>query len=179
LGLSDGASAGVTALTTAAAPLSEPESSPSATAASEEVAVGSTEEDETSAGSDSAGVASTGLPAAPALPEAPRFDTAAAEPASSIFPQAAGNARVTLHARLASWIQISDAAGLPILTRTLLAGETLDVPAQPGLTLFTGNAGGLEITVDGRPLASLGAVGSVRKGISLDPDALTGGQTVE
>ena len=97
----------------------------------------------------------------------------------SLPPQAGGTARVTLHARLASWIQISDSAGLPILTRTLLAGESLDVPVQPGLTLFTGNAGGLEITVDGRPMPALGAVGSVRRGISLDPDALTGAPSVE
>ncbi|MDF2764849.1 MAG: hypothetical protein K0S81_1843, partial [Rhodospirillales bacterium] len=67
----------------------------------------------------------------------------------------------------------------PILIRTLQAGETLDVPAQPGLTLFTGNAGGLDIVLDGRPLPSLGPVGAVRRGISLDPEALRGGQAVE
>jgi cytoskeleton protein RodZ len=182
LGLSEGASAGVTALSVAAtAGQSEPAGAPSsANVAGQEVAVGSTEEDEIAAEPDSGGgEASAGLPAAPALPEAPRIETAAAASTASLPPQSGGTARVILHARLASWIQISDAAGLPILTRTLLAGETLDVPVQPGLTLFTGNAGGLEITVDGRPTRSLGAVGSVRKGISLDPDALTGAPSVE
>ena len=180
LGLSEGASAGVTALTTAVAVQSQPEGAPSVSVGEDEVAVGSTEEDEPVAVEpDSGGEASAGLPAAPALPELPRFSTAAAEPAESLPPQAGGTARVTLHARLASWIQISDSAGLPILTRTLLAGESLDVPVQPGLTLFTGNAGGLEITVDGRPMPALGAVGSVRRGISLDPDALTGAPSVE
>jgi cytoskeleton protein RodZ len=180
LGLSEGSSAGVTALTTAVAVQSQPEGAPSVSIGEDEVAVGSTEEDEpVAAEPDSGGEASAGLPAAPALPELPRFSTAAAEPAESLPPQAGGTARVTLHARLASWIQISDSAGLPILTRTLLAGESLDVPVQPGLTLFTGNAGGLEITVDGRPMPALGAVGSVRRGISLDPDALTGVPSVE
>ena len=81
--------------------------------------------------------------------------------------------------RLASWIQISDSAGRPVVTRTMAAGEVLDVPAQPGLTLFTGNAGGLEIVVDGRPLPPLGAVGAVRRGIQLDPASLRVAPAVE
>jgi cytoskeleton protein RodZ len=86
---------------------------------------------------------------------------------------------VVLHARLTSWIQIADSAGQPILIRTLAAGESIDVPSQPGLTLFTGNAGGLEIVVDGRPLSPLGAVGAVRRGIPLDPDTLRREQGLE
>jgi cytoskeleton protein RodZ len=86
---------------------------------------------------------------------------------------------VVLHARLTSWVQIADASGAPIVIRTLQAGERLDVPALPGLTLFTGNAGGLEIVLDGRPLPALGPVGAVRRGISLDPDSLRGGPAVE
>lgn len=32
------------------------------------------------------------------------------------------------------------------------AGETFAVPDRPGLTLMTGNAGGLEVVVDGEVL---------------------------
>ena len=181
LGLNEGASAGVTALAASANLRAEPQNpEPVASAGSEEVAVGSTEEEEAPApAAGASGEALAGLPAAPAIPEAPRIEPAAADAPAALSPPAAGEGRVTLHARLASWIQISDSAGVPILTRTLLAGESLDVPPQPGLTLFTGNAGGLEVVVDGRPLPSLGAVGSVRRGISLDPEALRGGQSAE
>lgn len=51
-------------------------------------------------------------------------------------------------------------------------GETFAVPPVSGATLDTGNAAGLEITVDGRPAASLGGQGIVRRGFALD--TLTG-----
>ncbi|MGH7048998.1 MAG: RodZ domain-containing protein, partial [Stellaceae bacterium] len=52
-----------------------------------------------------------------------------------------------------------------------------DVPDQPGLTLRTGNAGGLAITVDGKPTAKLGALGAIRRRIVLRPQALLKGAT--
>ncbi len=61
----------------------------------------------------------------------------------------------------------------------MAAGDRIAVPDLPGLTLFTGNAGGLEIVVDGRPLPSLGPVGAVRRNIPLDLDALLQAQAVE
>ncbi len=187
-GSSDGASTGLTTASASAPGLSGESASAlpvssSPLIAEEEVAVGSTEEDETAALTDEPLAEDVaGLPAAPAIPEAPAIDTAAtpqAEGAEILAAAPAGESRVRLHARLASWIQITDVAGRPILTRTLAAGDRMAVPNLPGLTLFTGNAGGLEILVDGRPLPAFGAVGAVRRNISLDPDALLQGQTVE
>jgi cytoskeleton protein RodZ len=184
-GAPEGASAGLMAIPAAAPALADgsgeaSEASPGE-AAEQEAAVGSTEEEETPQQED-ASASSEELPAAPAIPEAPQVAAApaAAEPSAveSEAP-ATGSGKVVLHARLTSWIQIADGSGQPILIRTLQAGETLDVPAQPGLTLFTGNAGGLDIVLDGRPLPSLGPVGAVRRGIPLDPEALRGGQAVE
>jgi cytoskeletal protein RodZ len=149
--------------------------------AEQEVAIGSTEEDELAPPEEPAPDAAA-LPAAPALPEVPLAGTPEAPPAEPEAAAAgalAASAKVVLHARLTSWVQIADASGQPILIRTLAAGESLDVPQQPGLTLFTGNAGGLEILLDGKPLRPLGAVGAVRRGISLDPDALRREQGVE
>jgi cytoskeletal protein RodZ len=187
LNAGEGASAGlVTASETAPA---DPEQPPAAGStevapdpAEQVVAVGSTEEEEPPA-PEAAAPEAAALPPAPALPEAPQLATttatAPAEPEAAATDAAAAVGKVVLHARLTSWVQIADASGQPILIRTLAAGESLDVPQQPGLTLFTGNAGGLEILLDGQPLRPLGAVGAVRRGISLDPDALRREQGVE
>jgi cytoskeleton protein RodZ len=39
----------------------------------------------------------------------------------------------------------------------------------------TGNAGALEISVDGRPAPPLGRIGAVRRNVLLDPQALIAG----
>jgi cytoskeleton protein RodZ len=88
--------------------------------------------------------------------------------------QAAGDApgRVILRARERAWIQVSSAAGDYVVTRTLEPGEALAVPDRPGLELWTGNAGGLEIVVDGTPVPALAGGGAVRRHVSLDPERL-------
>ena len=64
------------------------------------------------------------------------------------------------------------------MTRLLRRGESYDVPARPGLTLLTGNAGGLEITVDGKAIPALGPVGAVRRHVALDAEKLQNGTAV-
>jgi cytoskeleton protein RodZ len=186
LAAGEGASAGLVAIPTAApAESAEPNGATSDTATADsggqEVAIGSTEEDEASPDALPPAMAEAAVPAAPAIPEAPELAAASppAAPAEGPAASETGPGKVVLHARLTSWVQIADASGTPILIRTLQAGESLEVPAQPGLTLFTGNAGGLEIVLDGRPLPALGPVGAVRRGISLDVDSLRGGPAVE
>ncbi|MEX0814249.1 MAG: helix-turn-helix domain-containing protein [Dongiaceae bacterium] len=85
------------------------------------------------------------------------------------------DSRIVVRARLESWVQISDAGNAPLFTRVLRAGDSYQVPNQAGLTLSTGNAGGLEISVDGATAPALGPVGVVRRGIPLDPDRLRDG----
>ncbi len=161
-----------------ATPAAAPVAAAPGHSAPEEVIVGSTEEDDTTSSAVPAAPSAgdgTSLPAAPSVP-----DTAATAPAA---PQATGSttgeSRLQLRARLASWVQIRDASGAPILTRTLAAGERVPVPDQPGLTLFTGNAGGVEILLDGRALPALGPVGAVRRNIPLDLKALQQGRAGE
>lgn len=101
------------------------------------------------------------------LPAAPETQTAAA-PAAPVE----GGPRVVLVAKQDSWVQIRDAKEQAILTRVLREGETYEVPDKKGLVLLTGNAGGLVIMLDGKPLPSLGAVGAVKRNIQLDPEAL-------
>lgn len=80
--------------------------------------------------------------------------------------------RVVLQASQDSWVQIRDASNNSIFTRVLRAGDSYDVPDQPGLTLLTGNAGGLDIIVDGEEIPKLGRSGQVRRNVSLNPASL-------
>jgi cytoskeleton protein RodZ len=85
---------------------------------------------------------------------------------------------VVIRATADSWIQIRDARQSVLLTRVLKAGESCRAPARPGLSMRTGNAGGLEITVDGVPAPPIGARGMVRRNVALDGRALLTGNAV-
>ena len=85
---------------------------------------------------------------------------------------------VVIRATANSWIQIRDARQSVLLTRVLKAGESCRAPARPGLSMRTGNAGGLEITVDGVPAPPIGGRGMVRRNIALDGHALLAGSAV-
>jgi cytoskeleton protein RodZ len=75
-----------------------------------------------------------------------------------------------------SWIQIRDAGNQAIVSRVLRAGDSYRVPSQSGLTMMTGNAGMLDVLVDGNQAPALGPVGLVKRNISLDPERLRAGQ---
>lgn len=115
------------------------------------------------------------IPAPPA-PPAPAPDFAAP---GERQPQTYGGSnepsRIVLRALQDSWVQVRDSRDALLLTRVLRAGDVYQVPDEPGLTLLTGNAGGIEIEVDGVKMPPLGPVGAVRRQIALDPAALTGG----
>ena len=76
------------------------------------------------------------------------------------------------------WIQVRGADQTIVFSRVLKAGESYQVP-RPGLILRTGNAGALAILVDGKPAPSLGAVGMLRRNVTLEPDALLAGTAVK
>ena len=61
------------------------------------------------------------------------------------------------------------------MSQLLKAGETYDVPDKIGLSLHTGNAGALEITVDGVVVPSIGGEGAVLRGVHLDAESLKAG----
>lgn len=87
--------------------------------------------------------------------------------------------RITVQAISNSWIQIRDeVANRLLFTRLLRRGDSYKVPDRPGLRMMTGNAGALEIIVDGKIVPSLGAVGEVRRDVELDPDKLKSGTSV-
>lgn len=110
-------------------------------------------------------------------PSAPQTDTATVSaalpesPAGSAF--SAG--RVILRASSITWVELRDASGKRLYSRLMKRGETFSVPPTGGVVLETGNAGGLDILVDGTAIASLGPQGAVRRGILLEPDSLLSG----
>lgn len=108
-----------------------------------------------------------------AAPPAPALQEAAAPTDGRVYWPENGDARVVLKAKADSWVQIRDHDSL-LLTRLLKRGDTLMVPNRDGLTLMTGNAGGMVIEVDGKAVAPLGHTGEVRRGVSLDAESLKG-----
>ncbi len=110
--------------------------------------------------------------AIPAAPPAPGEGTAAPAATQEAALPTEPAARVVIRARQDSWVQIRDAKDQAILTRVLREGESYEVPNEAGLILLTGNAGGLVISVDGKALPPLGAVGAVKRNVALDPDKL-------
>jgi cytoskeleton protein RodZ len=115
------------------------------------------------------------IPAPPA-PPAPAPDFAApGERQPQTYGGSNEHSRIILRALQDSWVQVRDSQDALLLTRVLRAGDVYQVPDEPGLTLLTGNAGGIEIEVDGVKMPPLGPVGAVRRQIALDPAALTGG----
>jgi len=87
--------------------------------------------------------------------------------------------KVMLKAVDYSWIQVTDADGNVIHTQVLNEGEEYQIPQKPGLILRTGNAGGLEIYVDGAKVPSIGEAGEVRRKVLINPEKLLAGKAVE
>jgi cytoskeleton protein RodZ len=153
------------------------EAEPEVTPASESVVAGRGEEAE-----PGAAVAITGAlaaaPEAPTLLEDPPPPPVA--PAGAYVPRVYGqgnaDSRVVLRAVADSWIQVKGADNDLILTRILRPGDAFLAPNRDDLWLTTGNAGGLEVLVDGQLMPALGPPGAVRRDIPLSAEALTSGR---
>ena len=98
----------------------------------------------------------------PATPAAPQPQVVVANP----------GARVRLVAHMDSWVQITDKAGKSYFASILRTNQAIEVPNQPGLTLTTGNIGGIQILIDGQALPSMGPIGLVKRDLPLDPAGL-------
>lgn len=105
-------------------------------------------------------------------PPPPAPTVAAVEPAAPAVPS---EGRVVLKATDAAWVQIQGAGAEMIFTKILKAGESYSVPPRADAVLVTGNAGALEIFVDGKSMGLLGSAGQVRRNVPLDPEKLLSG----
>ena len=146
---------------------------------------------------DTAGTEQAGAPPntgktgqAPAAPAADEPEQAAAQPAAAqssaassrgrVFGADNEDSRIEVRAIMNSWIQVRDDADNRLLvTRMLRAGDSYRVPDRRGLKLLTGNAGALEILVDGEVVPSIGPVGKVLRAVALDSERLRRGSAVD
>ena len=80
--------------------------------------------------------------------------------------------RVIVTATMDSWVQVRGGDNELLLTRILRAGDRYQAPDRSDLVLMTGNAGGLEIRVDGKLVPPIGPVGEVRRNVSLAAGSL-------
>ena len=92
--------------------------------------------------------------------------------APQVFEAENTDARVILRAHDTSWIRVDNASGDYLRSHTMQPGDVFLVPNRSDLVLWTGNAGGLEVIVDGTTLPPLGGDGSVLRDVSLDPERL-------
>ena len=89
------------------------------------------------------------------------------------------SSRITIIANKTSWIQLRDTTtNQMILSKVLNKDQRYQVPDKPGLSLMTGNAGALEITVDGIIVPKIGKLGEVRRKILMEVKSLKSGQAV-
>lgn len=118
-------------------------------------------------------------PPAAAASEPPTTAAATATPTTPASPASGKPTRIVVRAKTNSWIQVRDETANELLvTRLLRSGDSYAVPNRDGLRLATGNAGALEILVDGAAVPAIGDDGAVRRNVLLDAEKLKAGQAV-
>ncbi|WP_049782114.1 helix-turn-helix domain-containing protein [Micavibrio aeruginosavorus] len=120
--------------------------------------------------------------AVPGQPVDPATGVAAATtPTESLaVPPAPPGRQIVISVKDRSWVEIRDKKGKALVSRILKPGETIVVPEENyGLRLDTGNAGGLELSINGEVIPALGRPGDILRGITLDEESLKNRPAVE
>lgn len=81
-------------------------------------------------------------------------------------------AKVIIQAIEDSYVGVEDAKGRVVFGRSLVAGDVFYVPAGSGYKAKFGNAGGVDIWVNGELAPKVGAIKTSKKDVSLNPDSL-------
>jgi hypothetical protein len=102
----------------------------------------------------SAPVEITKVAAAP--PPPPPTQTPQPEPQHNMM-------KIQLEASEPCWVALSDADGNRLLARALMPGDPRTIEVDHGAKLRTGNAGGLKIALNGKPLGVIGPYGKIRE----------------
>ncbi len=176
------ADAEATTETTPQAGEGESEATPTPAASEEPTATSGESADQGPSTEPEATQTASAQPAAESPTPEEERPASAAETESGSAPAGQGTestTRILVRARADSWIQIRDEkADKLVVARLLRAGDSYNVPDREGLKLLTGNAGALDILVDGKIVPPIGPVGAVRRAVSLKPDLLLEGKAV-
>lgn len=116
------------------------------------------------------------FPVAGANAPVPAVGTGAVGDSPTTAPMSADDGKIVIRARADAWVQVRDKAGQTLLNRVLRPGETYNVPPRQQLLFTTGNAGGVDLVVDGVTAPALGGTGVVRRDLPLDADAIRAGK---
>lgn len=81
---------------------------------------------------------------------------------------------VILQATQESWVKVEDARGNTEFSRVLVTGDVYYVPLGDKYKATFGNAGGVDIWVNGKLAPRVGDVGARKTGIILTPESLMG-----
>lgn len=85
-------------------------------------------------------------------------------------------ANVILQAAKESWVKIEDGRGNTVISQVLVPGDVYYVPAGDNYKATFGNAGGIDVWVNGVLVPDVGPDNVRKTGISLAPDKLVAGQ---
>jgi cytoskeleton protein RodZ len=105
------------------------------------------------------------------------FPTDRVYPPPTVAPEVPSGVVVGLTVKKKSWVE-AKVDGTTVLSRVMDEGETHRLDARDAVTLSLGNAGGVEYSLNGRPPASLGRDGEVRRNVVITasgPSAGTSG----
>jgi cytoskeletal protein RodZ len=103
-------------------------------------------------------IATTSASVSP-TPSAPATDATPTEEAT--VSTGTGVELVITAARAKSWLFVSDAAGRTLFSGQIARGTTKTFSTDLSLNIKVGNAGGVDLTVNGKPVNSIGADGEV------------------
>ncbi len=85
---------------------------------------------------------------------------------------AVSETQIVLEITQSSWVEIKNKSGASILRQVLKPGDQYKVPEEEGLTLSTGNAGGIGVKIGSGDMVPLGKVAEVKRNIPLTVKAL-------
>jgi cytoskeletal protein RodZ len=96
-----------------------------------------------------------------AVPEAAQRVEQSAAPAATAIPEDPAKISVDLSATEATWVSLSS-AGRTVFSGILDASQTKNFDVNQDAKLLTGNAAGLDVRMNGRPIGPIGSRGQVR-----------------
>ncbi|MCQ2571749.1 MAG: DUF4115 domain-containing protein [Alphaproteobacteria bacterium] len=86
--------------------------------------------------------------------------------------KASNESRVVLQAEKESWVKIENARGDTVFSRVLVPGDVYYMPLGDKFKGTFGNAGAIDVWVDGQLIKKVGPANTRKTGISMAPDAL-------